>query len=506
MPTNAALILRQGSVRSGAWGLLILLCLSPNGSAAAQTPNRVDYRVQLSGEYVTVELCRPRTVPSRLVSGVPAASGAVRWFRSGPGFSDSTGTPLAIRDGRVELGNARCAHYQVDLAQAARATRFSRRSPEVTVTSAGAWLWRVPGRRRRGRVRFSAAPHVDIAVPWPRNPDGTYELDDSAFRNASFIAIGRFERWSFRRRDADFTVVRIGNGWLAPRSEIDAWLHEVIDGVASVPGRFPVERLLIVLSASPGASLGFGMVRRGGGHSIAFMVGRRARVDRLRRSWVGWHEMSHLLLPALPQRDAWFYEGVATYYQEVLRARAGIQSPSRAWGQLLAGFGRGRHHGRVRTLSDASTTMMQDGGFSRVYWSGTAFALEADLALRQRGESLDRAIARGVATWRGSNRTWSGPEVCEIFDRPLSDHPVVPMHRRYANSHDFPPIIDRRLAQIGVVRVAGRTRLVTAPGRAMRDAIMRPFNEAGETPARRSPSPPDSGSAGGEPGTTDPRR
>ena len=35
-------------------------------------------------------------------------------------------------------------------------------------------------------------------------------------------------------------------------------------------------------------------------------------------------------------------EGLATYYQNVLRARAGLLTPSEAWEQIDAGFARGR--------------------------------------------------------------------------------------------------------------------------------------------------------------------
>src|SRR5262249_3321655 len=152
--------------------------------------------------------------------------------------------------------------------------------------------------------------------------------------------------------------------------------------------------------------------------SVAFVIGRSSSAEDLEQSWVTWHELSHLQLPALPQRDAWLYEGLATYYQEILPARLGVQTPEQAWLDIVEGFDRGARVAPHHPLARESETMMETGSFGRVYWAGTAFMLEADVALRERGSSLDESVRRGARDWRETTAVWSSQRVCGAWDRP----------------------------------------------------------------------------------------
>ncbi|MCK6549944.1 hypothetical protein L6R52_29190, partial [Myxococcota bacterium] len=86
----------------------------------------------------------------------------------------------------------------------------------------------------------------------------------------------------------------------------------------------------------------FGLVLRGGGPSVTFFVGDEADDASLVGEWVAVHELSHLSMPFVERDAAWLSEGFATYYQNVLRARAGLMSAEAAWTELHEGFARGQ--------------------------------------------------------------------------------------------------------------------------------------------------------------------
>src|SRR5690606_21873404 len=114
-----------------------------------------------------------------------------------------------------------------------------------------------------------------------------------------------------------------------------------------------------------------------------------------------------------------------------------------AWRQLVGGFARGeRGATEGRSLAEAAATMPETRAFMHVYWGGTAFALEADVALRRRGSSLDEAIAFGARRWRGSTRVWTSEEVCALWDRPTRGAVLRPLRERYAAHHGFPDIAE----------------------------------------------------------------
>jgi hypothetical protein len=461
LPLGAAALLLAGSAARGDAEA------QPSGSPAPSV--RYTVRSDARLERLTVRVCFEGAPPPRLGPGIDRAGRALIDAR------DAGGRPLPVVDERIVLSRlapGACLHYRLDLDVALRSARLASRRGGAFLSSPGAWLWRDRRRPPAGgaTLRFELPAGLAAATPWPRE-GAVHRLDASAFQRPSFVVVGRFARLGLARRGVRVEAVRLGDGWSLDDADVRRWLSTAIDGVASVQGRFPVDRLLVVMSPSGGRGMRFGMVRRGGGHSVAFLVGRRSDASDLERSWVGWHELSHLQLPALPQRDAWLYEGLATYYQEVLPARVGLESPREAWDDLLDGFARGARSRARHPLSREAARMRRTGAFQRVYWAGTAFALEADVRLRERGRSLDAAIAHGARAWRGSRRVWSSEAVCRLWDRPLERAVLRPLHARYADRLPFPDTA-ALLRRLGVRRDGGGVALEPAALSAIRDAIM----------------------------------
>jgi len=193
--------------------------------------------------------------------------------------------------------------------------------------------------------------------------------------------------------------------------------------------------------------------------------------------WVLVHELSHLLHPSIVNRDRWLSEGLASYYQNVLRARAGLLSDQWAWTELHAGFERGvRGTSPGRSLSEVSETMMRDHSFMRVYWSGAAIALLADVELRRRSggsKSLDTALAAFRDCCPPSDGRWSARELMRRLDQLTGETVFMDLYRENIDSDDFPDLqaVYRELG----LHPMGATDLrvdPTAPGAAICRAIM----------------------------------
>jgi hypothetical protein len=183
------------------------------------------------------------------------------------------------------------------------------------------------------------------------------------------------------------------------------------------------------------------MVRRGGGPSILLLPSSYAGVAELEADWVAIHELSHLWLPRLHAEDRWLSEGIATYLQEVLRARCGLQSSDRAWRRLQEGLERGRRSGTGRRLSSESRAMNRTGAYQRVYWAGTAFALEIDVLLRQRsnGEATLLTALSGAQQRRGIDADLvSASAFLKSLERASGTDFIEELGRQYAASAVFP--------------------------------------------------------------------
>jgi predicted metalloprotease with PDZ domain len=219
----------------------------------------------------------------------------------------------------------------------------------------------------------------------------------------------------------------------------------------------------------------FGRSYDGGGRALHLLLFAGAADGDLPGEWVAVHEMVHATTPTIRPEDAWFSEGLATWYQEVARARAGLRSREQAWQNLLEGFERGRRGGTGRVLREESREMHRHHAYFRVYWAGAAIALLADLELRRLSggrttlDDMMRLLQREPG--RGAGLFAAGDLVAFFGERTATD-----TVRRIAETHlarSAFPDLTAALDWLGV-SWDGETLILRddAPGAAVRDAIL----------------------------------
>jgi len=88
----------------------------------------------------------------------------------------------------------------------------------------------------------------------------------------------------------------------------------------------------------------------------------------------------------------------------------------------------------------------------RVYWSGAAIALIADMRLRQIDAdlSLDLALSRLAACCLPSPRLWTAQQTLQRMDELVGHEVFVTLAERYRGSDLFPNV-DELLLRLGVI-------------------------------------------------------
>jgi len=355
------------------------------------------------------------------------------------------GSPLAVREGHIRLqdvGRQTCVDYAVQLG----ASSWRIRDFSAVVLPQTYWLWRpdpFPS-QVEARVRFHLPENAELSVPWPQSGDALTP-EQTVFFTESYAVFGSFERDLFVVGDTRVEVARLGP--VPSATDVRRWLAQAIEVAASVGGRFPRRRLHFVVLpvAAHDRPVLFGMLHRGGGPSVLLLPSATASSSELLTDWVAIHELSHLWLPRLRGQDRWITEGIATYLQEVLRARCGLSSSEQAWARLEEGLERGRRAGTGRKLSDESTAVNRTGAYHRVYWAGAAFALEVDVRLRtQTGGKVDLmgALSATEPLWRDELHPVSGPTLLRALDRAGNSSFIEELGRVYAARTDFPTRLD----------------------------------------------------------------
>lgn len=250
------------------------------------------------------------------------------------------------------------------------------------------------------------------------------------------------------------------------------WVTETARTALTAFGRFPLEEATVRVSEveRPGNSpVPWGQTSRRDPVAVLLYVRKDASLEELRADWTAVHELSHLFHPYLGDEGRWLAEGLASYYQNVLRARGGLLGEAEAWRRLDAGFGRGEREDSGLRLDELSR---RHRGRMRVYWAGAAYWLERDIALHRAGSSLDEVLARySDCCLRGTGEVAPEDFVAQL-DRIAGGGGFRRGFERYAASRAFPPL-DASYEALGLGRVDGNLRFTDRAGAlALRRAIM----------------------------------
>jgi hypothetical protein len=357
---------------------------------------------------------------------------------------------IRMRNRRMMLpeGGVRCLNYTVNLKRAAEEYRNARELvPQNIVVSPSYWLWRPElYDDTEIEVRFRLPENVIVSVPWQQvDGDATrYRVGRSP---ESAYAPAIFGEFDYRELEVPGSTLRVTLLQTRAPMNNDAimdWVQATAKDVSLAYGMFPNPSPQVVVipvtgrrSSSP---VPFGRVIRDGGETVELFINPTMPQEDFLSDWTATHEFSHLMHPYLHSEYRWITEGLAQYYQNVLLTRAGAYDELEAWQKIYAGLERGR-----RSRPELSPNAAASGGVRsarmKVYWSGAALALMADVTLRERSggaETLDTVLQRLQACCLPSPDVWTGPEFFAKLDS-LIDEPVfMPLYRRYADTAGFP--------------------------------------------------------------------
>lgn len=361
------------------------------------------------------------------------------------GAFESSGTGWQAQDWRA----GECATFLVDLATAANSgdRRMRRDDGTFPLVAPQQWLWLPESHGVDTTIEFDLPRGFGASVPWRRLPDTqgrpTYALDANPLDGPALTAFGAFEERRLRRPGGVLRVAVLAPRESASARRLNAWIDAVADVALTANGKLPLRdaQILVLPIAGSRAATPWGEVQRGGGSALHLYPGAEASADALRADWTAVHEISHLLHPYLGMRGRWLSEGLASYYQNVLRARAGWLGVDAAVESLRAGLARGREESARAgtTVVEASTQLHRTHDFMHVYWTGAAYWLTVDARLRRAHDtSLDAVLARYSQCCLRGGDVATTERFIATLDRLSGTREFSLEFERAANARNFP--------------------------------------------------------------------
>lgn len=362
--------------------------------------------------------------------------------------------------------NRRCTvRYRIDLGELANAcgdeVDCARRVGDSTLSPAVAWL-------------AHPSPKTDVAVTVQvRTPDRTqfasgmhasddtgrnfafrsYDLDEGSFTAFGPMRVSRVEVPSKDgRSNAHVDVAVVGKTKYGMNDdEIREWVDDAAKVVTPLFGRFPVDRTtLFVVPAKGEDDVVFGKVLSLAGASVVLVVGDKMQASARHQDWVLVHELFHLGFPTFRGEGRWLGEGLATYYEPILRARAGWTSEPEVYRQ----FARNMPRGMPARGASGGLAIRED--LDSIYWGGALFCFAADVRIREetRGRhSLDDVMRAALARGGDATTVWTVAEVVRLGDQVTGTTVLSEMYDRYAARGERIDI-DGLFASLGVDRDA----------------------------------------------------
>lgn len=435
-----------------AFAALCLGLLAANGARACDVDAKLDADLKLQILY---------DCPAGTQGLVLHESRAARFVRA-PVLAD--GTPLAGtgEEWRVPADRPARFGYRLDLAALANEANNIGTAMRVggsLLTLLPSWL--MEPRRAEGevnlRIAVTTSPGQDFAAGLPF-VDGRYTVRGGDVWAAGYTVFGKLARDRIalpyppeRGGKAVLEVVRLDGAFALPAPDILRWIEDSANQVAGYFGGFPARHAMLAVVPASGAKVRFGRVVAGGGPSILLQLGTDSTREALHDDWVLIHELSHVAGPFLADRGGWFMEGMATYVEPIIRARAGWRTPESVWREYRGGMARGG-----------------------MYWGGASFMLMADLEIRRRSEGrrgLEDCLADVL--WRHGNATlrWRTDQMIAACDAATGFPVMAELDARYRRGA-APFDLEKLWADLGVE--SDGTLRMDAPLARYRDAITRP--------------------------------
>jgi hypothetical protein len=298
----------------------------------------------------------------------------------------------------------------------------------------------------RFRIKFAAGGNVLTALR--PDKDGYYTAPLLRLDEVGPLILGDIEGQKVPG-DPELTLaVPPGMLKIAPE-QIAAWVSAVAEGNRRFWARSPAKGGLVVLIPTPRGGVPFGRVLSLGGAVVTVLVGETATNQELYNDWVLVHEFIHLGSPLMRDTGAWLNEGFATFYEPVLRTRAGWKSEDDVWREWISSMPRG-----MPAMTDIG---LENAGRGGIYWGGALFVLMAEIeSLKASGGKIGFSDCLRTILAEGGDVTTKWPTMkfldrCDALLGKTVTAPLAKQHIEKGSAMD----LDQLWKRLGVSMAEG---------------------------------------------------
>jgi len=317
-----------------------------------------------------------------------------------------------------------------DLAKSRKAKRgmsSSHHSKKIIHLEENNWLW-LPERYDSLDtidIELILFDNYQISTPWQQLNFNKhlYRLGHEPQDWGYHIVIGDIDVAQIeigKERRINIATINANSTTKSSASNIVQWLENIANSIKNYLGQYPLKQMQVVVYPQPGikrSPVPWGKISRGNGLGILFVIRPDHAIEDFYDDWTASHEFAHSLLPKLRYQDIWLSEGLASYLQYVLMAQNNQLTKQQSWRRVYKGLQKGVkgtqsvNTEKLLDVSDNRKGGSRSGRTMRIYWSGAAYFLKADIRLRKESKGkvglndvllkLSNCCLKGSKIWSG---------------------------------------------------------------------------------------------------------
>lgn len=375
---------------------------------------------------MAVELCIHSNIPRYLTNSNRREARQVNYVKQGDTMLFPNGTKVYPK-----AENDRCFTYEVSTKSSNRLQSDSHVYRSLVINTQR-WLWYHPNfqyigidvQDKKGKPLSAFFPFVEAGE--------LYDIGNKGLEWESKTIIDQVKSFRLPVGSSYLEVAISGVAQVRAHDWLN-WIKRTAAAVQSIYGAYPVNgtKVLVLPIGQRSGPIPWGEVQRGGFPSVHFYIDETRSNSEFLSDWTGSHELSHVFLPKVAGGDRWMSEGIASYYQNIARARHGLLPSATAWRKITEGFARGRSAAGTTPLRKASKIM-------HVYWGGVAYFFLADLRLREAGTSLPEVLHKFHQCCLPSFKQWNAESLANKFNELSGTTIFSDLLRNEANARQFP--------------------------------------------------------------------
>lgn len=203
--------------------------------------------------------------------------------------------------------------------------------------------------------------------------------------------------------DPDLTLVWEDVFSAAERERLGEWVRRTCAALEGLVGPYPMDvHVHFHRRDGAGEPVPWAHTRRGNRQAVHLHVDPAFQAAAFLNDWTAPHEFSHLLLPYVGRRHAWFAEGFASYLQYPVMVELGVLSPAEARARFERNVRRARRDYSYprQSFVDAAPRLRAARQYPVMYWGGAAWFRQVDRSLAAQGTSLLEVLRDYVACCR----------------------------------------------------------------------------------------------------------